>query len=118
MDDQDIVRNEIKKKRKKVLAENIYVPPNSEEQLHTLDKVLESFKNEIIIFLGGFNARNSVWDKHVKQNIKLGAILGDVIQRLSIYIALNVNHIHHHSRSCEQSEKSAIGLILSRVYKT
>ena len=37
MDDQDIVRNEIKTEGKKVLAENIYVPPNSEEQLHTLD---------------------------------------------------------------------------------
>ena len=118
MYDQEIVWNEIKTEGKKVLAENIYVPPNNEEQLHTFDKVLDSFKNEIIILLGDFNARNSVWDKHVKQNTKLGAILGDVIQRLSIYIALNVNHTHHHSRSCEQSDKSAIGLILSRVYKT
>ena len=56
-------------KGKKVIIGNIYVPPNNEEQLHTLDKILESLKNETII-IGDFNnARNTVCDKHVKQYI-------------------------------------------------
>ena len=63
-----------------MLIENIYVPPNNEEQLHTLDKVLESLNSETIILLGDFNARNTVWDNHVKQNTRLGAILEDIIQ--------------------------------------
>ena len=54
-------------KGKKLVIGNIYFPPNNEEQLHTLDKVLESLKNETII-LGDFNnARNTVCDKHIKQ---------------------------------------------------
>ena len=61
-----------------------------EEQLHTLDKVLESLKNETIILLGGFNASNKVWDKHSKQNAKLAAILEDIIQQHSPYIALTL----------------------------
>ena len=63
-----------------MLVENIYVPPNSEEQLHTLEKVLESLKIETIILLGDFNAKNTVWDKYAKQNTKLGAILEYIIQ--------------------------------------
>ena len=39
-----------------MLVGNIYVAPNNEEQLHTLEKVLESLKNETIILLGDFNA--------------------------------------------------------------
>ena len=43
-----------------MLIGNIYVPPNNEEQLHTLDKVLGSIKSETVISLGDFNARNTV----------------------------------------------------------
>ena len=68
------------KSRLMVLIGNIYVPPNNEEQLHTPDKVLECLKNETIILLGDFNARNTAWDNHFKQNTKLGAILEDIIQ--------------------------------------
>ena len=43
--------------------------------------VLECLKNETIMLLGDFNARNTVCDNHVKQNTKLGAILEDIIQQ-------------------------------------
>ena len=58
------VWNEIITQGKKVLAGNIYVLPNNEEQLYTLGKVLESLKNDKVTLLGDFNARNTVWDKH------------------------------------------------------
>ena len=41
-----IVWNEIKTEGKKVLAGNIFVSRKNEEQLHSLDKVLESLKKE------------------------------------------------------------------------
>lgn len=41
-----IVWIEIKTEGEKVLVGNMYVPPRNEEQLHTLDKFLESLKNE------------------------------------------------------------------------
>ena len=63
-----------------MLIGNISVPLNNEEQLHTLDKVLESLNSETIILLGDVNARNTVWDNHVKQSTRLGAILEDIIQ--------------------------------------
>ena len=66
-------------KGKKVLG-NIYVPPNNEEQLHTPDKVLESLKIETVILLDDFIATHIVWDKHMEQNTKLGAILEDTIK--------------------------------------
>ena len=40
---------------KKLLVGNIYVPPNNEEKLNTLGKVLESLQNETTILLGDFN---------------------------------------------------------------
>ena len=43
--------------------------------------VLECLKNETVMLLGYFNARNTVCDNHVKQNTKLGAILEDIIQQ-------------------------------------
>ena len=97
-----------------MLVRNIYVLPNNEEQLHTIGKVLESLKNETIIFLGDFNARNTVWDKHIKQNTKLDTILEDIIQWHSLYIATDVDHTYHHLTSCEQSGKSTIDLTLTR----
>ena len=97
-----------------VLIGNIYVPPNNEEQLHTPDKVLECLKNETIILLGDFNARNTAWDNHFKQNTKLDAILEDIIQWHSLYIATDVDHTYH-STSCEQSAKSKTDPNLSRV---
>ena len=75
---------------------------------------MESLKNETIILLGDFNARNTVWDKHAKQNTKLGAILDSIIQRHSLYIATDVDHTHHHSTNFEQSGKSTIDLTLAR----
>ena len=99
---------------KKVLVGNIYVPPSNEEQSHTLDKVLESVRNKTIILLGDFNTRNTVWDKHAKQNTKLGAILEDIIQRYSFYSAADMDHAYHHSTNCEQSGKITIDLILAR----
>ena len=97
-----------------MLVGNIYVPPNNEKQLHTLDKVLESLKNETVILLGDFNARNIVWDKHTKQNTKLGAILEDIIQWHSLYIATDVNHTYHHSTNFEQSGKITIDIAHAR----
>ena len=67
-DDLEIKWNKIKTEAKKVLVGNIYVPLNNEEQLHTLAKVSESLKSDTSIFLGDFNARYTVWDKHAKQN--------------------------------------------------
>ena len=69
--------NEIKTQGKKVFIGNIYIPPYNEEQLHTLDKVLESLNNDTITLLGDFIARSTVWDKHTKQKTKLEAILED-----------------------------------------
>ena len=46
--------------------------------------------------LSCFNARNTVWDKHSKQNATLGAILEDIIQKLSPYIATDVDHTYQH----------------------
>ena len=73
---------------------NIYIPPYNKEQLHTLDKVLESLNNDTITLLGDFIATSTVWDKHTKQNIKLEAILEDIIQH-SLYIAADIGNTHH-----------------------
>ena len=77
-----------------MLGGNIYVPPNNKEKLHALDKVLESLKSDTTILLGDFNARDTVWDKHAKQNIKLGTILEDLIHRHSLYIATDIDHTY------------------------
>ena len=76
--------------------------------------VLECLKNEAIILLGDCNARNTVWDNHVKQNTKLCAILEDIIQQHSLYIATDIDHTYH-STSCEQSGKNTIDPTLARV---
>ena len=76
--------------------------------------VLECLKNEAIILLGDFNVRNTVWDNHVKQNTKLGAVLEDIIQQHSLYIATDIDHTYQ-STSCEQSGKSIIDPTLARV---
>ena len=88
----EIVWSEIKTEGINVFVGNIYAPPNNEEQLHTLDKFLESLTNETIILLGDFNTRNIAWDKHAKQNTKLDLILEDIIQLHSLYIATDVDH--------------------------
>ena len=59
-DDLEIAWNEIKTEGEKVLVGNIYVPPKNEEQLHTLEEVFQSLKNDTIILLRDFNARNAV----------------------------------------------------------
>ena len=97
-----------------MLVRNIYVLLNNEEQLHILGKVLESLKNETILLLDDFNARNTVWDKHAKHNTKLGEILEDIIQRHSPYIVTGIDHTYHHSTNCEHSCKSTIGVTLAR----
>ena len=51
-DDLEIVWNEIKTEELNVLVGNINVSPNNQEQLHTLDKVLDSLENETMILLG------------------------------------------------------------------
>ena len=68
-----------------------------------------------VILLGDFNARNTVRDKHAQQNTKLGAISEDNIQRHSLYIATDVDHIYHHWKIREQSDKSTIDLTFARV---
>ena len=104
--------NEIKTQGKKVFIGNIYIPPYNEEQLHTLDKVLESLNNDTITLLGDFVARSTVWDKHTKQKTKLEAILEDNIQH-SLYIATDIDNTHH-STSCEESHKIIIHLTFAR----
>ena len=90
--DLEIIWNEIKVEGKKVLIGNMYVPPYNEEQLEILDRVLENIRNENIILLGDFNARNTIWDKQATKNTKLGEILEDIIQRHGLHIVTDVDH--------------------------
>ena len=114
MENLEMIWNEIDIDNKKILIGNIYVPPNNVDQLHKLDNILEKLKDQRLIIVGDFNARNKMWDKHSKINTKLGIILEDIIQHHGLYIATNVDHTYHHSPLCDTSGKSTIDLTLTR----
>ena len=93
------------------------IPPNNEEQLHTLDTTLENLKNETIVLFGDFNARNTIWDKNCAKNSKLREILEDIIHRHNLYITTDVDHTYYHSPTCEHSGKNTVDLTLIRGIK-
>ena len=112
--DLEMVWSEIEINEKKVLIGNIYIPPNNIEQLHALDKFLENHKDENLIILGDFNARNTLWDIHCNKNNKMGTVLEDLIQRHGLYLATNVDHSYQQTVQSQYTGKSTIDLTLSR----
>ena len=67
----------------------------------------------IIIIFGDFNAQNTLLDKHINQNNKIGLALEELIQKHGLYVATDLDHIYQHSPNCHSSVKSIICLTLS-----
>ena len=110
----EMVWSELEINGKKVLIGNIYAPPKNIEQLHEVDKFLEKQKEENLIILGDFNARNTLCDKYCSKTNKMGTVLEDIIQRHSLYIETNVDHTYQQTLQSECTGKSTIDLTLSR----
>ena len=71
---------------KRLLIQNIYIPPNKTEQMyvHVLDRFLEDQRDKAIIILGDLNAQNTLCNKHINQNNEMGIALEELIQRHSL----------------------------------
>ena len=113
--DLEMVCADLETNAKRVLIGNIYIPPNKIEQIHVLDRFLEDQRDKAIIILGDFNARNTLWDKHINQNSKMGTALEELIQRHGRYVTTDLDHTYQYSPNCHNPCKSTIDLILSRA---
>ena len=63
--------------------------------------------------LGDFNARNTLQDKHINQNNKMGIASEEVVQRYGLFIATDLDHTYQHLPNYHNSGKSTIDLTLS-----
>ena len=77
--------------RTETFVGNIYIPPGNENQLRKLDMELKKHKGKAILLAGDFNCRNTLWDKHIKRNTKMGTLLEDIINRHNLFIATDAD---------------------------
>ena len=112
--DIELLWNEMQIQGKKVLIGNIYIPPGKINDLYILDMELEKHKGENILLVGGFNSKNTLWDKNAKTNNKMGQVLEDIINRHGLYIATDLDFTYQQSVQVSNSGKSTIDLTLSR----
>ena len=75
---------------------------------------LEKHKGKAILLVGDFNCRNTLWDKHIKRNTKMGKLLEDIINRHNLFIATDADFTYQQSASINKSGKSTIDLTLTR----
>ena len=108
-----MVWTELEINAKRVLIGNIYIPSNKIEQIHVLDRFLEDQIDKAIIILGDFNVRNTLWDKHINQNNKMGIAREELIKRHGFYVAADLDHTYQYSPNYCNSGKSPTDLILS-----
>ena len=89
--DLELVWNEMQIQGTETPVGNIYIPPGNENHLHKLDMELEKHKGKAILLVGDFNCRNTLWDKHIKRNTKMGKLLEDIINRHNLFIATDTD---------------------------
>ena len=89
--DLELAWNEMQIQRTETLVGNIYIPPGNENQLRKLDMELKKHKGKAILLAGDFNCRNTLWDKHIKRNTKMGTLLEDIINRHNLFIATDAD---------------------------
>ena len=75
---------------------------------------LEKHKGKAILLTGDFNCTNTLWDKHIKRNTKMGKLLEDIINRHNLFIATDADSTYQQSVSINNSGKSTIDLTLTR----
>ena len=103
--------------RKKAFVGNIYIPPGNENHLHILGMELQKHKGENITLIGDFNSRNEIWNRNADNNIGMGLILEDIINRHGLYITTNTGFTSQKSTMVNNSGKSTIDLTLTRGLK-
>ena len=90
--DLEMVSTELEINGKRVLIGNIYIPSNMIEQIHVLDRFLDNQEVKAIIILKDFNARNTLWNKDINQDNKMGIAVEKLIQRHDLYVTTDLNH--------------------------
>ena len=111
--DLELVWNKTQIQGTETLAGNIYITPGNENHLHKLDMELEKHKGKAILLIGDFNCRNTLWDKHIKRNTKMGKLLEDIINRHNLFIATDADSTYQQSVSINNSGKSTNDLTLT-----
>ena len=102
--------NEMQIQGTKTLVGNIYITPGNENHFHKLDMELE----KAILLVRDFNCRNTLWDKHVKRNTKMGKLLEDIINHHNLFIATDADFTYQQSAFISNSGKSTIDLTFTR----
>ena len=90
--DLEMVSTELEINGKRVLIGNIYIPSNMIEQIHVLDRFLDNQEVKAIIILKDFNARNTLWNKDINQDNKMGIAVEKLIQRHDLYVTTDLDH--------------------------
>ena len=108
--DLELVWNEMQIQGAKTLVGNIYITPGNENHLHKLDMELE----KAILLVRDFNYRNTLWDKHIKRNTKMGKLLEDIINHHNLFIATDADFTYQQSAFISNSGKSTIDLTFTR----
>ena len=90
--DLEMDRTELEINAKRVLIGNIYIPSKMIEQIHVLDRFLDNQEDKAIIILKDFNTQNTLWNKDINQDNKMGISVEKLIQIQDLYVTTDLDH--------------------------